>query len=288
MASLVRFTFAAFPLLALLQAPSATAQAPNPCFPAPSNSADYFPFVVGTRWTYNYFEEYYQAGGQNGYTRTGTYTIQLLSVDCGPERATYTVLERWQYDGGGESSWNSVMRESEAGQITFLPSLASLTRTFPRYGPASGPSSLLFNPGYTLWCGYGSGSSVMELARDIGMTHHSFARTYMGYRCVRTLNLTAVVVDAEPPAVPTAAFGLRVFPNPARDAVRVTVSGRDSERVVLDLLDVQGREVRSFGQTVVSGSPIRLDVRGLPSGSYFLRATSTESRMAVSALAVVQ
>jgi hypothetical protein len=86
---------------------------------------------------------------------------------------------------------------------------------------------------------------------------------------VDTFEVAAVGVVADPKPAPARAFSLA--PNPACDLVMVNL-GPVSAPAEVSVYDVTGSAVRpSF---VISTSSLRLDVRSMPPGLYFVRAAS--------------
>ena len=67
----------------------------------------------------------------------------------------------------------------------------------------------------------------------------------------------------------------KTFPNPARSQATVRFAVPEQQDVSLRLYDVPGRQVRTVQQGDVQGrQELRVDVSGLPSGTYFLRLTT--------------
>ena len=62
----------------------------------------------------------------------------------------------------------------------------------------------------------------------------------------------------------------KTFPNPARSQAAVRFAVPEQQDVSLRLYDVLGRQVRTVQQGEVQGrQELRVDVSGLPSGTYF-------------------
>lgn len=76
-----------------------------------------------------------------------------------------------------------------------------------------------------------------------------------------------VAVSANP-----SSLELKIFPNPASDAVSVTLP-QEFERATLSVLDLTGKPV--FHQDA-EGTKTQVDVSGLPAGVYFLMAQSSD------------
>ena len=85
---------------------------------------------------------------------------------------------------------------------------------------------------------------------------------------------------------------LAVGPTPARDAIRVELSGFSGPTVALDLLDVQGRRVRTLVRSLSAGGSASLEIRTregaepIRPGLYFLRARAN-GRSVVRRLTVI-
>lgn len=72
--------------------------------------------------------------------------------------------------------------------------------------------------------------------------------------------------EGEPKAGMAGDFGLRVYPNPASDAVQLS-STAELANAQLEVLDLQGRRVHSER---VSGTLVSIDVSGWSAGRYTL------------------
>lgn len=84
------------------------------------------------------------------------------------------------------------------------------------------------------------------------------------------------VVSAEPAAPASGTLRLNVYPNPVRHALTVAVASEHAADVDLLLVDALGREVRRLEGVSATGQAFSLDVSGLPSGAYVLRARATD------------
>ena len=68
---------------------------------------------------------------------------------------------------------------------------------------------------------------------------------------------------------------LHVWPNPATDEVRIAMDRSTSERLAVEVIDVQGRSV--LRATLNGDQP--LDISKLPVGTYVVKATTNERTM---------
>ena len=68
------------------------------------------------------------------------------------------------------------------------------------------------------------------------------------------------------------ASGLKIYPNPANDKLKIEFDGIGTQEVVLQLMDNQGRIIKNIKQTTFADSHVlSLDISDLSSGYYFLR-----------------
>lgn len=81
--------------------------------------------------------------------------------------------------------------------------------------------------------------------------------------------LPAPTTDAEP--APSAAVASPPFPNPARDRLHLTLDASAPMPRRLDVFDVAGRRVRVVELPAEAPRTLTLDLRGLPSGAYWLK-----------------
>ncbi len=93
-------------------------------------------------------------------------------------------------------------------------------------------------------------------------------------------------VSSEPPAVAPSRLRLSAFPNPAAEAVTLTVEGAGAGRLTLDVFDVLGRRVGGLNLRGGEGGAVPLDVRALPAGVYFARARTPDGGRATLRFAV--
>lgn len=64
-----------------------------------------------------------------------------------------------------------------------------------------------------------------------------------------------------------------IYPNPAKNQLNVTIAASGSNKVRIEIRDVNGKVVLQSAITISNGnSKVSLDVAGLPSGSYFIKA----------------
>ncbi|MDQ6890303.1 MAG: T9SS type A sorting domain-containing protein [Bacteroidota bacterium] len=64
-----------------------------------------------------------------------------------------------------------------------------------------------------------------------------------------------------------------IYPNPAKNKLNVTIASPASNRITLEIRDLTGKIVRLQAASVFNGdNNLLIDVAGLPSGSYFIKA----------------
>ncbi len=89
------------------------------------------------------------------------------------------------------------------------------------------------------------------------------------YLYLDNLQFQGTVTAVEPG--PSAAAGLKVFPNPANDSFTIRFIASETGLVPIRLFDLNGRLVFEQKVAVISGeNRIRQDVRSIPSGLYLL------------------
>ena len=104
-----------------------------------------------------------------------------------------------------------------------------------------------------------------------------FAADRLEYR-LRQVDLDGSETLTDPISIEPTVEQLRLrktFPNPARSQATVRFAVPEQQDVSLQLYDVLGRQVRTVQQGDIQGrQELRVDVSGLPSGTYFLRLTT--------------
>ncbi|MBP8822197.1 MAG: PQQ-dependent sugar dehydrogenase [Flavobacteriales bacterium] len=92
----------------------------------------------------------------------------------------------------------------------------------------------------------------------------------MGNGCLFTTDTVQVVHTGLPASVPP--DGLKVFPNPAMDHLRISLPQQAATSWAITLLDLSGRPVRNW--TSMGDHPRTIAVNGLVAGRYLLRVTT--------------
>ena len=90
--------------------------------------------------------------------------------------------------------------------------------------------------------------------------------------------------------IPGGLFVSEVYPNPIEGQANVRIVPATSQALVIGLYDLLGRHVREVYQGRGEANvpiTLKLDGRGLPSGTYFLRITSSTGRLHTQKIAVV-
>lgn len=80
--------------------------------------------------------------------------------------------------------------------------------------------------------------------------------------------------------------GLRAWPVPASDVLRVEYKAIPGSRLQITLIDALGRNVRAMDLDATSAAAAELDVKELPRGLYLLQASDGEGRRAVRQIVV--
>jgi len=81
------------------------------------------------------------------------------------------------------------------------------------------------------------------------------------------------VIEATPTSVDQAfQNSIEIFPNPTQGSITLAMNSSNGEEVYIDVIDVQGRPIKSF---VRNTSQINIDL-DLPSGVYFLKIDQTQ------------
>ena len=65
------------------------------------------------------------------------------------------------------------------------------------------------------------------------------------------------------------AFYVNIFPNPSRDLLNIEIAQSDTGRLVIQIIDLQGRTLLSMNP--VKESLTQLDVSHLSEGAYYLK-----------------
>lgn len=78
------------------------------------------------------------------------------------------------------------------------------------------------------------------------------------------------------------AFNMQVFPNPANQTTRVNYSVDQYSRVVISILDMEGKLVKKFdkGQLMTGNHFADLDLSNVPQGNYFVQINSNSKTQA--------
>lgn len=84
-----------------------------------------------------------------------------------------------------------------------------------------------------------------------------------------TQSLTVVNIDG------VLAGEIEISPIPAKDKVRVNISGMESSELAIELIDLQGRKIAAWSHETASGAlSTQVDVSSFARGVYYLRFTS--------------
>ena len=220
---------------------------------------------------------------ENTQTVVGSYdpndkTVSPTEIDFataeGPQRLTYTV--RFQNTGTFAATFVEVLDTLEANlDITTLQLLsASHAYTLTvlddhilkfRFDDINLPDSTTDEVGSH---GYIMFSLETVAGLQLGDVVSNSAAIYFDFNAPVITN-TAATEFVTPTLTPTAKMPLQVLPNPTRNTATVFFEG--SSRTKIQLLNTLGSVIQ---QHEVSGSSVTLDVSALPSGVYFVRATS--------------
>jgi len=69
-----------------------------------------------------------------------------------------------------------------------------------------------------------------------------------------------------------------IFPNPAKDIVKVSINSQTGERVQLQITDVEGRKLRNKSASLIAGSnQVELNLSGLADGNYLLQVIRSQT-----------
>jgi len=69
-----------------------------------------------------------------------------------------------------------------------------------------------------------------------------------------------------------------LFPNPAKDIIKVSISSQSSERVQLQITDAEGRKLRNKSVSLIAGTnQVEMNVSGLADGNYLLQVIRAQT-----------
>jgi hypothetical protein len=132
-----------------------------------------------------------------------------------------------------------------------------------------------------------------EVGAYASMTTDSRGCPWISYRDATNSDLKLAgpdpMVVAAPERRPPSA-GWTLFPNPARDHVRLAVDLSQDDELAITLVDVAGRVVARRGRQQLQEGRVLLgwDLRGVPSGVYFLEVAHVDGRRASRPLTLIR
>jgi hypothetical protein len=98
------------------------------------------------------------------------------------------------------------------------------------------------------------------------------------YRIQLTYKDGATRLSGDQTLIFTGKSGVRVFPNPANDALSVDLSNYLNQAVTIHLYDYQGQERLVKKVDNASNAPVELNTADMPVGSYMIRVASKGKR----------
>ena len=77
-------------------------------------------------------------------------------------------------------------------------------------------------------------------------------------------------------------FNMQVFPNPATQSTRVNFAVEQFSRVIISILDMEGKLVKKFdrGQLMTGNHFADIDLTNIPQGNYFVQINSNSKTQA--------
>jgi len=131
------------------------------------------------------------------------------------------------------------------------------------YDNHSIPRSNTFQP--VLRISFTNPASMICIDHIVDVVNENYVNssTYLVDPCVIFTGLSTPIVSN----------GVRAFPNPFHDGTTLIFNEGASDRVAVDLLDLQGRTVRNYDR--VTGGRLRIERADLASGSYFYRLSGS-------------
>ncbi|MTB50204.1 T9SS type A sorting domain-containing protein [Lewinella sp. W8] len=128
--------------------------------------------------------------------------------------------------------------------------------------------------------GCGDGTNVFELfpTQDMNLAWNTVNANWNGLNAEM---LVGVVIDDDVTSVDrrVADYGMRVFPNPAREMVTLNVNAPTAAEFTASLTDLNGRELRrEVLRTVAGNGTLEWSVEDLPNGLYLYHLDGPEGR----------
>jgi hypothetical protein len=128
----------------------------------------------------------------------------------------------------------------------------------------------------------GSGSSANMTGFNAGQVYdvrvYEYATDAQGRKLYRLCNPAQWRTDMADGIATVDDLEIEVYPNPAQDVITLSMSTETINKVQIQLLDLQGRQVANFGKRHNESGVMTLSLPVLPHGLYILRV-DTENKI---------
>jgi hypothetical protein len=196
----------------------------------------------------------------------GRTTLQTGPIDVEDLGLTAVTYERWYTNTGGVSPgldfWQ-VMVSDDGQDWVYVENTRTTDRSWRRMAFRV-PDHL--GEATSLW--------IRFIASDSSETGGSLVEA-----AVDDIKLWSSDGSVAVETVPAQASGLAIWPSPATDGVDVHLPADVSGPARLNVLDPTGRLIRSQRTRVSAGSPLHVDLAGVPSGTYILQFMWEDGRL---------
>jgi hypothetical protein len=216
------------------------------------------------------------------YLRTGTAPNRILKIEfknvgfydgaTAPAFANeFANFQVWFYEGTSKVEMHYGTSTVVNGLATFYPGPGSVNGIVTNFDLTTGAATGPFLTG-----------SPASPVSTVTTTQFNMTSGFWAFPTLSALPANGDIFAFTPSTSTGIAKGLNnasaaIYPNPAEDVITITGLPVSKNEVNVRIFDALGKVV--LNQEIAAGSAVKVNVSNLPKGTYFLEATSGESRM---------